>query len=102
MGILVRLVASILGAVAGFLLGVMPAFGLALIARWWWVEHLKSVSQTYFGVLLLCVVIAFVSGCVSAASGYRRGLAIGREICAASGPEHHSRVDVNVSHNNKS
>lgn len=43
-------------------------------------------------------LIALVGGCVGAAKGYRGGLAVGREICAANGPEQHSRVDVNLNH----
>jgi hypothetical protein len=106
MGILVRLVTSMVGA----LMGIVPALALALATVGVLAEAiLQSLGDPNFSgsplatpllgaVFLLGGLIAIVGGYIGAVRGYRGGLALGREICATNGPEQHSRIGVNHNH----
>ncbi len=119
MGMLVRLITSTAGA---FGLGAAGAFGggcigvvfLFLLGKTGFLQRIKYIGALpnpyqpgsfleegplFFLVLFACLgVPAVIAACFGMAYGYRGGLALGREICATNGPEHHSRIDVNLNH----
>ena len=107
MGILVRLVTSMVGAVGGFALSLGIAWMIATVVGMKCCELFGNPTTDYgppfatpvmLAGELVGVAISLACGYVGAAKGYRGGLAVGREICAANGPEQHSRIDVNHNH----
>jgi len=108
MGILVRLLTSLVGALVVGSFGAVvcggAAFGLvamtiSLFGRAFVPapsEDLdKVVLPVLFGLTGLC---GFIGACVGIRYGYRGGLAVGREICAVDRPESHSRHEVDLTH----
>ena len=104
MGILVRLVTSMVGAVGGIALALALAWGFVCLVSVTVLESFGDLSvggAPLAGPLVLATTaiggaIALMGGYIGAVRGYRGGLALGREICATNGPEQHSRIDVNL------
>jgi len=106
MGILVRLVTSMVGAAVGLALVLALVYGVTCLG----VELVVRSVGRYDPAARLLIQTLMVFGCLAAlvggyfglVKGYRKGLAVGREICAAREPEQHARVDVSVTRSNKS
>ena len=115
MGILVRLVTSMVGALAGLaggavfggLAGGGLLYGLAAFMGWGRFAPPGSPAPLSEGAMTLLLggflgIPAVIAASLGAEGGYRAGLKVGRQISAAGEPEQHSRVDVNINHSNKS
>ena len=116
MGILVRLVTSMVGAFAGLaggavfggLAGWGLLYGFLAFMGWGRFGPPGSPAPPFGeGALMLLIggflgIPAVIAAWLGAEGGYRAGLKVGRQISAAGEPEQHSRVDVNINHSNKS
>jgi hypothetical protein len=110
MGILVRLLLSLGGAIVGaaafaavfaliFAGGVLALLKAEVVSKAYFKAYCGDEGQYFF---LGVAVVASLAGIRGAIAGYRTGLRMGRDICCAPEPEQNSRVEVTVSGKSKS